>query len=719
MKKSFLCLACLFLLGGCAGDKQQRTEETANNLTYRESTLMIHPSQVNEHFSLLEMDGEYFYYSVDEVTETEKEETYEETRYFYRHALTKENASEELILSLSSPIFRDLCINGEQAYFLLGRASEDGIYHVLQEYDMKGNLMSELSLKDSLQERPDKIMCLADGCFGILTPGYFVIIDKQGEKKLSVTCPGEEFRGMVELPDGQIGLTYQEKGNQIVSFVRLNRKNKAFSTAVSISGEGRLLLAQPEGLFYTDSTGLKLLSDRDNTTETVVSFAGRNISNEQLVCIQGEPSEYSILGYSSDRSCAKYIRYTLQEQTTDIAKADSGRYDDYGRRYLYLYDVSGELPQDMTNPVDAFNEQSDDYQVVVRDYHFDPENSDTYDAAKIMASGDYPDLIFSTYNSLIETLLCKNCLEDLTPYLEHSENLSMEELSPVVTNAYTKQGILFALPDFFTIEAIYGEKEYLGEGGWTVPEFLDWLAQNPDAGGMIAMRKQIYDACIDSILEEYIDWDNKIVSLDGEDFQNILIQIQKLNRKDSYSYKEAMALYENQRSNLYIHISSPGHIATFENHRSIEATIKGYPCNSGEPVAYLSSPAMSILANSEVKEGAYEFLEFYLTYVGELFGHQTKEMGFSKFYTVNRYLEQALQDLLLADNSAGTPCTFSQEQLNKALDILPYVRLRDYSRDDLKEIIWEEMVLYLDGQRNLDSTCKVIQSRVQLYVNER
>lgn len=74
---------------------------------------------------------------------------------------------------------------------------------------------------------------------------------------------------------------------------------------------------------------------------------------------------------------------------------------------------------------------------------------------------------------------------------------------------------------------------------------------------------------------------------------------------------------------------------------------------------------------------------------------------------------------MLADNSAGTPCTFSQEQLNKALDILPYVRLRDYSRDDLKEIIWEEMVLYLDGQRNLDSTCKVIQSRVQLYVNER
>ena len=39
MKKSFLCLACLFLLGGCAGDKQQRTEETANNLTYREQRI--------------------------------------------------------------------------------------------------------------------------------------------------------------------------------------------------------------------------------------------------------------------------------------------------------------------------------------------------------------------------------------------------------------------------------------------------------------------------------------------------------------------------------------------------------------------------------------------------------------------------------------------------------------------------------------------------------
>lgn len=715
MKKWFLSLLCLLLLSGC-GNSTQPLAETEKIYTYRENTLVVRPSDVNGYFTLLTMDEEYFYYSVTDVTETE--EAYEEIVSFYRHAL-KKDTSPELILSLDTPIFRDFCVTGEHACFLLGKAWEEGIYHVLQEYDMKGNLISELSLKEILKERPDRVVYLSDGSFGILTPGYFVIMDKKGESTLSVTCPGEEFRGVLELSDGRIGLTYKEKGNQNVSFVKLNRENKAFSKAVAISGDGQKLLWDEKGLVYTDSKGINLLSEQDGNTKTMVDFTGRNMKSEQLVCVQGSHDEYKVLGYSTDRYGAKYARYVLQEQDANLTETDKYIYDDYGRRYIYLYDVSGELPEGLGNPVDAFNEQSDTYQVVVKDYHFDPDSDDTYDAAKMVALGEYPDLIFSSYNALIENLLNKNCLEDLTPYVENSKSLSMEELSPVVRREYTKQGILFALPDCYNIEVIYGDKEYLGEGGWTVSEFLDWLAQNPDAGGVIAMRRQIYDACIDSMLMQFIDWDKKEVSFDEKKFHEILGKLKGTNRKDSYSYEEAVAMYENHKGNLYNSINNPGSIAAFENSEDMEVSVKGYPGNGSEPIVYLTGPAMSIMANSENKEGAYAFLEFYLSYTGETMIDKTKERGFSRFYTINSYMEQTLQDILLAENFLDTPCTFSQEQLNKALNILPYARLRDYSKDDLKEMIWEEIVLYLDGQRDVEATCKVIQSRVQLYVNER
>lgn len=719
MKKLFIFIISFFFLTSCTSEHPQDVDKNTGNLTYQENTLILRPSKVDGHFTLLTMDKEYFYYSVENVKETEGEEGYEENVQFYRHVLKKNDASEELILTLDSPIFRDLCVEGEHAYFLLGRADEGGIYHVLQEYDMKGNLKSELSLKDILQERPDKVICLSDGCFGILTPGYFVIVNGRGERVLSVACPGEAYRGMVELADGRIGLAYQEKGNQNVSLVKLSRENKALSKAVTISGNGAILLAQEEGLIFVDSSGLNLLSDKENSRESVVSFAGRNITCEQLVCVQGNSQEYRVLGYSSDGTGAKYVCYSTQEQTTELAKEDADKYDNYGRRYIYLYDVKGELPKDMTNPVDAFNEQSDKYQVVVKDFHFDTEDSDTYDAGKMVASGEYPDLIFSSYNALIENLLNKKLLEDLIPYIEQSDNFSMEDLSPVVTNVYTKQDILFALPDYYVLHAIRGDVEYLGEGGWTVLEFLDWLVQNPKTGGMLSGRTAIYDACMDSILEQFVDFENKQISFNSMEFKNILSKLREINPKAMYTEEDVMELYENNIANIGTTIYHPGVIAVSENTNNYVMSVKGYPGTDGEPVVYLSSPAMSIFAGSEVKEGAYEFLEFYLTHVGEVLKDYTKMMGTSRFYTVNRYQEQTLQDLLLADNAAGTACMYSQEQLDKAMELLPYARLRDYSKEELKELIWEEILLYLDGKRELDATCDVIQNRVQLYVNER
>lgn len=719
MKKWFACLFCLFILVGCGTEKRQASEEVIDFFTYQENTLIFRPSNVDGHFTLLTMDTEYFYYSVETVKETEGEEGYEETVKFYRHALDKDDASEELILTLDAPIFRDLFVEGEHAYFLLGKTDEDGIYHVLQEYDMKGNLKLELSLKDILQERPDKMICLTDGCFGLLTPGCFVIVNGQGECVLSAACPGDAYRGMVELADGRIGLTYQEKGNQNVCFVKLNRESKTLSKAVIISGDGVSLLTQEEGLLFVDANGLNLLYDKDNSKEIVVSFVGRNISSEQLVCVQGNSTEYRVLGYSLDGAGAKYVRYSTQKQTTELARTDADRYDNYGRRYIYLYDVKGELPKDMTNPVDAFNEQSDKYQVVVKDFYFDTEDSDTYDAGKMVASGEYPDLIFSSYNALIENLLNKNLLEDLTPYIEQSANFSMEDLSPVVTGVYTKQDVLFALPDYYVLHAIHGDAEYLGEGGWTVLEFLDWLVQNPKAGGMLSGRTTLYDACMDSILEQFVDFENKQVSFNDMEFKNILSKLREINPKERYTGEEVRKLRDNDAAKLLTTIYHPGVIAISENINNITVSVKGYPGIDGEPVVYLSSPAMSIFAGSEVKEGAYEFLEFYLTHVGEVLKDYTKMMGTSRFYTVNRYQEQTLQDLLLADNAAGTPCTYSQEQLDKAMELLPYARLRDYSKEELKELIWEEILLYLDGKREMDATCEVIQNRVQLYVNER
>lgn len=719
MKRWLLFLMCMLLLAGCGQNKKQ-AETQDMQPEYRENTLVIRLSEEFERFTLLTMEEDYFYYLVSEVTG--EEDSYEETVRFYRQSFESNSKPQDLKLTLINPIFRDFCVKEETLYLLLGKETDGELQYFIQVYDLNGAIVTEVSLEGLLNERPEKILCLQDGNIGVLTPKQIVIVNLQGQHQETIECPGKEFRGITELLDGRLALAYQDNSEKSVCLIRYNPKDDSMTTPVNISGDGRILLAQAEGVLYLTSEDLILLSEEKNTESELLSLAGRNVAYEQIVCIQGDQKEYRVLCYTGDYSGVKYICYSLQEKTnadSNSTTLDSAKYDAYGRRYIYLYDVWGSLPKDSTNPVDAFNEQSDAYQVVVKDYHYDPNNSDIYDAGKMIALGEYPDLLLSPYNALVDNLLKKNCLENIAPYVESSKNLSLSDMDSVVIEAYTKQGILFALPDFYTLDALYGGKETLGEGGWTAEEFLDWMVKHPTAGGVVNSRRQIYDAYIDGVLDQYIDWETKKASFQTQEFQNILIKTKELNRKDNYSKQEALEFYENEKDRISDLIYHPGVLAIQENTTGRELVIKGYPSASGEPIVYISSPALSILTESEVKEGAYEFLEFYLTYTAQVMGDSGSDIGTTRFFTVNSYQEKGIQGLLEADNYLGEPCVISQEQLDVVLQVLPYARLRDYSRDTLKDIIWEETVLFLDDKKDVNSTCQAIQSRVQLYLDEQ
>ena len=82
-------------------------------------------------------------------------------------------------------------------------------------------------------------------------------------------------------------------------------------------------------------------------------------------------------------------------------------------------------------------------------------------------------------------------------------------------------------------------------------------------------------------------------------------------------------------------------------------------------------------------------------------------------------MEKAKQRLLQTTDFLGTPCTFTERQVDEVIDIIPYVRRKDYSLDTLRNLIWEELEYYLEGKKDLEETCRIIQSRVHVYLGER
>lgn len=288
-----------------------------------------------------------------------------------------------------------------------------------------------------------------------------------------------------------------------------------------------------------------------------------------------------------------------------------------------------------------------------------------------------------------------------------------------IVAAYTDQGRLFALPNNYSLSAFWGDYEQLGEAGWTVDEFLDWLAKDPNAGApQVGTRRAVYDACIPTVLDMCIDEENGQASFDGEAFRSFITNLKALNRKDHYTREEGIQMMEEMEGSVY-YLSDQINLTTIgreESTRGRELVIKGYPSVDGQPLAYINSPALSIMSTSEVKEGAYEFLEFYVLYMNDTIAQIMDKIG--GLWTVERYLEQNREALLLADPDTGAPCTYSERQLDEVTDFIQYAVLRDYSRKDLEEMIWEELGPFLEDQKDADTVCGIIQSRVQSYLQE-
>ena len=60
----------------------------------------------------------------------------------------------------------------------------------------------------------------------------------------------------------------------------------------------------------------------------------------------------------------------------------------------------------------------------------------------------------------------------------------------------------------------------------------------------------------------------------------------------------------------------------------------------------------------------------------------------------------------------------TQQQRDKQLAMMEHVRADTLENVTIRNIILEEAQLYFQGDKSLEETCRVIQSRVQLYLDE-
>lgn len=725
MGKKVLCIfaAVLMILSGCGNSDARPLPQ------YGESSEVFRFSGEYCPICLIGAGNSCFYFY--KRTDWEEDGHARWTTEFYRQSCSRDSEPERIHLAFDNPFHTAFAVSaGEDGkdllYLLMMEETDQGRAYKILIYTRSGDFQKEISLSDKALSNAAlfKLLPLGADSFGILAYEKLFIVDGEGNTRAVFKCPGGAFQGMARISDEEMAVTYydSESGSAYLSVVNWNKEKMAGDW--QIKGDGQLLYCDGGKICFMDTRAIYEMDLQTKTICEKISLEGRNISSDSTVDLRAGEEETALLCYGTDSNVAKYVVFSPKKEDGEeqALPSDAADRDQYGRRFLYIYDYSS-TPQERTELgkiIDAFNEQSDSYQAALKDYGYGNWYDQGFDPLKIIAAGDFPDMIFSSPNSLTDVLQEKDCLENLTPFLENSENISVPDIVIPVINAYSHQGKIYALPRTFRMTAILGKKSQMGEPGWTVDEFLSWIETHSDTGSGINLTKdRVYDLCMETLLDSCVDMENGKADFTGETFKSAVVKINNLrlsNEPQRPNPEEA------SRSDSWYIVEAGVESLTRGAYAEIElgeeGVFKGYPGKDGEPVYYFEATALSIFHTSDIKEGAYEFLEYYLMYQEE--GDAGQQQGSNPLlYTLRDNLEKSVEFTLQMESLWGEPCSITQDQIDMVLALFPYAIPRKEKYGEIKIIVEEELQPFLEGQKDIDTVCENIQSRVSIYLEEK
>lgn len=628
--------------------------------------------------------------------------------------------------------------DGENILVLAGKDGEQVPF--LGAYSMEGRPL----WRKSYEDRGETALRLAQDESGYLYVLYaqeVLVFDGDGNGQGSISCPGKNYLDLCAA-DGVVYASYHDGHAERPLLTILRQQGNRAEGGLRITGSGRLGAGREERLLFQDGNAIYACDFQTQKAERLLELNAYDLAGEQLRAM-GETSSGEIRLISWEM-CA----YDSPAWITILRAAREGQMAEDGRRVI-TWLVTGAEASDEEQAAAAFNRQNKDYKVVVEQVSLRGLTSAAGNTQYNLDAGIYmcvntrllaresADLLsFLNYQDM-ERYLAKGYLEDLTPYITRAGRISREDYLGQVLACYSRGDALYSIPPAFGIDTLIGKASELGaEPGWTVEEFLEWLSRHPDAvtkGGM--SRENVLEFCLMGTLEEYLSWESGECDFEGEEFQELMRQIQGLTVDGSAHWDDWERQMEEKKPVLeQVRISGFSSCNAWENMYGEPLVYKGYPSRDGAPCHYYAGGGLGILSRSTCKEGAYAFWEYYLLYHsggGEAYYTRKEDYADSMARIADEQYAFTEDGKMRYRKLSETPpeaveeegltwiSHMTEEQRDKQLVMLEHVRADTLDHQAVRSIIREEASGCFAGVKGLEDTCRVIQSRVHLYLAER
>lgn len=376
--------------------------------------------------------------------------------------------------------------------------------------------------------------------------------------------------------------------------------------------------------------------------------------------------------------------------------------------------------------VKRFNRQSDQWVVKVVDYCSIEKNYDNYLDEYIMdiLKGNAPDLL-EVKAIPFELIENNNLLSSLEPFFQKSQKVRQEDILPSVWNSGCLNGEITMIMPWFRINSVAVKKETLEERPWNLDTFLWLLNTDPDKEmisphGSIRSTK-LLELALEANGELFYNRQTKECFFGGEEFRELLKSIKEAvygKKESDLTTWDSRTLSEDYINGntllLETFFVSIDNMLRMQRDYDTPFNWAGYPSEEGEYHKFNAEVLLGINGASQVKEGAWAFLEYLLTQeiqtwsILSTFAFPVRIKEFDQ-YLASTYTLDANKNAVYATKEE---CAQFRRIVDNAF--LPPLRIFD----PINKIIHEEAQYYFTDAKSLEQTIEVIQNRVTLYLSE-
>ena len=290
-------------------------------------------------------------------------------------------------------------------------------------------------------------------------------------------------------------------------------------------------------------------------------------------------------------------------------------------------------------------------------------------------------LVFNNYSSLAAENYNSFLFTDLSEYLSGDSEINEDEYFLNVIELFRGGNKLYAVTTEFNIYSMITTQESKKDK----PLLLDDLFFD---------NAEINDyrfAYASDILSCYID-DRSFVN---DDFRSVLKGLKENVVDTGNGFNLNFGFREFVEGSNMMYTGSL--MTSCYGQKNKKTYYCGFPAKKGNGIVAESLESISILDNSNNKQGAWEFIKYCLSddYQDQLYrGIPVKRSAYDKAFNEEKYVKE------------------------QCLNVIDKADVRYIGNTKLFNIIWEESEQYFNDLRSLDETIEVIKNKTKIYFSE-